>query len=54
MKCIFDEYFEEGKECERGLQCDGCDVHTNIKCIVEIILSNTAQSIVDTEVKEAE
>ena len=40
MKCIFDEYVNIGKECDRDYKCIGCKVHNDLKLIVKVILLN--------------
>lgn len=30
-KCIFDEYFTDGKECNRDYDCDFCEIKEELR-----------------------
>jgi len=36
MKCIYDEYFTNGQECEKDLECDECEYREKVR---EILIS---------------
>ncbi len=45
--CIFEIYYENGKECDRQYKCGGCEVHKSIKLLVEIIMEEEAHNQVN-------
>ena len=36
MECVYDEYFANGQDCERNLECDDCEIRERVR---EILLS---------------
>ena len=39
MKCIFDAYFREGKECNNNFDCSSCEIRTEVKDVVQKIVA---------------
>ncbi len=35
MKCFYDEYYKDGKDCDMNFNCDDCQIHKDIKLLIQ-------------------
>jgi len=43
-KCIFDEYFIDGKECLNDFDCKHCETHKRMEALVKAVALNEPEN----------